>query len=76
MRTEGGGGLDAIAGMLGHSSATSAGVYAKIVEDPARNLGDPMGLNYTRRAMSGVQRDTSCPSVRTCGYDTELVSDS
>jgi integrase len=40
--------LDAIAGMLGHASVTTTGVYAKtvdkIAENPARYLEEMMGL--------------------------------
>jgi hypothetical protein len=68
--------LDAIAGLPGYASATTAGVYAKIIEATARNLEELMGLNYTRRATSGVQRDASSPSVRTRAYDTELICSS
>jgi integrase/recombinase XerC/integrase/recombinase XerD len=45
----GGARLDAIAGMLGHTSVTTTGVYAKIVdkiaENPARYLEELMGLS-------------------------------
>jgi site-specific recombinase XerD len=45
----GGARLDAIAGMLGHASVTTTGVYAKIVdkiaENPARYLEELMGLS-------------------------------
>jgi len=45
----GGARLDAIAGMLGHTSVTTTGVYAKIVdkiaENPARYLEKLMGLS-------------------------------
>ena len=41
--------LDAIAGMLGHASVTTTGVYAKIVdkiaENPAWYLEELMGLS-------------------------------
>jgi site-specific recombinase XerD len=45
----GGARLDAIAGMLGHASVTTTGVYAKIVdkiaENPARYLEELMGFS-------------------------------
>jgi len=54
----GGARLDAIAGMLGHTSVTTTGVYAKIVdkiaENPARYLEELMGLSQIKRALSGI----------------------
>jgi len=45
----GGARLDAIAGMLGHASVTTTGIYARIVdkiaENPARYLEELMGLS-------------------------------
>jgi site-specific recombinase XerD len=45
----GGARLEAIAGMLGHTSVTTTGAYAKIVDkiakNPARYLGELMGLS-------------------------------
>jgi site-specific recombinase XerD len=45
----GGARLDAIAGMLGHASVTTTGIYARIVdkiaENPARYLEGLMGLS-------------------------------
>jgi integrase len=45
----GGARLDAIAGMLGHASVTTTGIYARIVdkiaENPARYLEELMGFS-------------------------------
>jgi site-specific recombinase XerD len=56
----GGARLDAIAGMLGHASVTTTGVYAKIVdkiaENPARYLEELMGLSQTKRTLWGISQ--------------------
>jgi hypothetical protein len=54
----GGARLDAIAGMLGHSSVTTTGIHAriadKIAENPARYLGEILGLSLVLRALPDI----------------------
>jgi hypothetical protein len=73
--------LDAIAGMLGHASVPTTGIYARIVdkiaENPAQYLEELMGLSQTKRVLPPIAHYhrpdlPSLPTTATYGIDHVL----